>query len=134
MLAARLDAVAIMPIRTGAGYGGTISIASGRGGRRGRFSRSERQLIALLAQVAGMALVNHDRTETNAAWSVTRPSDRQLRSRMKSSLSCSLGSLELMLMPETNERQLAHYLKSIDSSARWFNDYLTAGSRASSHL
>lgn len=127
VLTSPLGAVAIVPIHSTDGVCGTISIASGDSSRRSGFNRSERRLIHLVAQVIGMMLAYDSRVQSTAAWSITRNSDRQLRSRMKSSLSGILGSLELIRMGEHNGQPIDHYLRIIDSSARRINDYLTTG-------
>lgn len=127
VLTSPLGAVAIAPIPSTDGSCGAISIASGESDRRSGFSPVERRLIHLVAQVVGMMLAYDGKVQTNGAWSITRNSDRQLRSRMKSSLSGILGSLELIRMGEHNGQPIDHYLRIIDSSARRINDYLTTG-------
>jgi hypothetical protein len=127
VLTSPLGAVAIAPIPASDGVCGTISIASGETSRRSGFNPAERRLIHLVAQVVGLMLSHDGRIQSTAAWSITRNSDRQLRSRMKSSLSGILGSLELIRMGEHNGQPIDHYLRIIDSSARRINDYLTTG-------
>jgi hypothetical protein len=127
VLTSPLGAVAIAAIPSTDSAGGTISIASGETDRRSGFNPAERRLIHLVAQVVGLMLAHDGRIQSTAAWSITRNSDRQLRSRMKSSLSGILGSLELIRMGEHNGQPIDHYLRIIDSSARRINDYLTTG-------
>ncbi len=128
VLTSPLGAVAIVPIPSEKGVIGTVSIASGTGHGRLRYSREERQFVTLVAQLVGMVLSLDRQSQNWSGWSITRNSDRQLRSRMKSSLSGILGSLELIRKGETSGSQVEHYLGIIDSSARRINDYLTNGS------
>ncbi len=123
-----LGTVAIVPIPSEKGVIGTVSIASGTGQGRVRYNREERQFITLVAQAMGMILSLDRQCQSGSGWSITRTSDRQLRSRMKSSLSGIIGSLELIRKGESTEGQVEHYLGIIDSSARRINDYLTNGS------
>ncbi len=128
VLTSPLGAVAIVPIPSERGVIGTVSIASGAGHGRLRYNREERQFVTLVAQLMGMVLSLDRQSHSGGVWTITRTSDRQLRSRMKSSLSGIIGSLELIRKDETSDSQVEHYLGIIDSSARRINDYLTNGS------
>ena len=131
MLVAPPGVVMILPIRSAYGVVGTLSLASRKMAKRRDFSREERQFVHLIAQIASLMMVEDSRVGASATWSFARSTDRQLRSRLRSSLSGILGSLELIRTAEGGQQDMGHYLQIIDKSARRINDYLMTASAAS---
>jgi transcriptional regulator with GAF, ATPase, and Fis domain len=134
MLIAPLGAVMILPIRSAGDVIGTLSLASVKKSRRRNFSREERQFAHLIALLTSSMIVKDRRIQASANWSIVNSTDRQIRSRLKSSLSGILGSLELIRTSEYGHQDLGHYLQIIDKSAQRINDYLMTGTTASPEM
>lgn len=127
MLVSPLGATLIIPLRTKDGVIGTLSCSRPFAHGAKIFSRTDRQFAHQVALMFSQVLAGERQKSEPSGWSVIHTSDRQLRSRLKSSLSGILGSLELIRSAEENNGDVKPYLKIIGSSARRINDYLTTG-------
>ncbi|MCM2271196.1 MAG: hypothetical protein NDJ18_01390 [candidate division Zixibacteria bacterium] len=127
MLVCPPGATLIVPIRNKDGVVGTLSCSRSFAHRRSDFSQSDRRFAHQAALLFSQLLAGERQKGDAPSWSVIHTSDRQLRSRLKSSLSGILGSLELIRSVEENNGDVKPYLKIIGTSARRINDYLTIG-------
>ena len=130
-LNARLSSALIVPIKRGEKVIGMISIAEMRHWERFQFSQADILFVQSLSEI--LSLAHAAATDTGYTLTVDRSrikasviADHEARSRVRSSLTGIMGSLELLHGPGgRNPENIKRYLSIMDSSARKINEYLT---------
>lgn len=127
-----LNSAMIIPIMSRERVIGMISIAEMRNWQQFQFDQADIIFTEALAEILSLSLAAATESSYHLPSSEPRisqaiVSDPVGRSRVRSSLTGILGSIELINSPGASDpEKMKRYLSIIDSSARKINEYLTA--------